>query len=372
MAYAQWDSESIYFTGDEYFTDLVASLKDARVSVELESYIFIKGVIADRVVEQLIAAAKRGVKVRLMVDGVGSPTFRWDYWPQLKAAGVRMKYYRAIPWVLSRLPGDPEGFFQRLLSRWRNMNRGNHRKFALIDKKIMFSGSFNISDVHVHEVSGKETWKDLGVRVEGKDLKYAHRAFQRAFRGWSALNLPARSPNLLLLNDSYLHKFRSRHQHLQHLKQARHRIWLATPYFVPIGSVYRRLVRQAKRGCDVRLIIPKKNDVFFMHWISLPLIKELARKGVKVFVYQPRFSHQKLFIADDWMCVGSTNLNHRSFLHDLEMDVVISHEENKAELERNYLLDQQASEPFDRSEWATLPFWQKVLASVFILLKYWA
>ncbi len=368
----QWDEEMLYFSGDKYFADLLNAIRNAKQFIELESYIFLKGVLGDRMVHELCEAAGRGVKVRMIVDGFGSPRFLADYGAQLKKAKVKLRFFRVIPWMLWRVPGDPQGFFKRLLLRWRQMNRGNHRKFALIDHKILYVGSYNINDVHLNEVSGNEAWKDLGVCVGGRDLKYAKRAFQRAYRGWTALNLPARSPRLLLLNDSYLHKRRTRHQHLYHLTKAQERIWLATPYFVPIGSVYRRLVRQAKRGVDVRIIIPKKSDVFFMHWISLPLIKALSDKGVKVFVYQPRFAHQKLFIADNWMCVGSTNLNHRSFLHDLEMDVVISRDENKALLEKNYLLDQNASEAFARSEWSTLPIWQRVLASVFILLKYWA
>lgn len=369
---ARWDEETLFFSGDKYFAELLRSIQTATMSVELETYIFLKGQLAERLTTELIAAARRGVRVRLIVDGVGSPQFISEYWPRLKEGGVKIRFFRLIPWVLRRVPGDPESLFKRLLLRWRQMNRGNHRKFALIDRKVLYVGSFNVSDLHLQEVSGNETWKDLGVRVSGGDLKYAKRAFDRAFSGWAAFNFPARSPKLLLLNDSFLHKRRTRHQHLHHLKIARERIWLATPYFVPIGTVFRRLVRRAKRGCDVRVIVPKKNDVFFMHWISLPLIKELAKKGVKVYVYQPRFAHQKLFIADDWMCIGSTNLNHRSFLHDLEMDVVISHDDNKAKLEANYLNDLKSSEPFDRSEWRNLAIWQRVLASVFIVLKYWA
>jgi cardiolipin synthase len=369
---ARWDEETLFFSGDKYFAELLSSIQSATNSVELETYIFHSGKLADRLVAELITTARRGVRVRVMVDGVGSPQFVTDYWPRLKEGGVRIRFYRLIPWVLRRMPGDPQGFFKRMILRWRRMNRGNHRKFALIDRKVMYVGSFNVSDIHLQEVSGQKTWKDLGVRVAGKDLKYARRAFDRAFRGWTAFNLPARSPKLLLLNDSFLHKRRTRHQHLIHLRSARERIWLATPYFLPIGSVFRRLVRQARRGVDVRIMIPKENDVFFMNWISLPLIHKLAKKGVKVFVYQPRFAHQKLFIADDWMCLGSTNLNHRSFLHDLEMDVVISHPDNKTRLENNYLTDLKASEPLSRSDLSQLSLWQRVLASLFIVLKYWA
>ncbi len=368
----RWKEEVLFDSGDEYFVELLSSIRRASIVIEMESYIFIKGVLADRVVSELIRAAARGVRVRLIVDGWGSPGFLWDYYPQLRKAGVKIRFFRVVPVILRRLPGDPKGFFQRMLNRFRGLNRGNHRKFCLIDNRELYVGSFNISDVHLKELSGDQAWKDLGVRVSGGDLRYAGRAFQRAFRGWTALNWPMRSPELLLLNDSFLHKRRTRNQHLRHIRKAEHNIWLATPYFVPIGALVRALVRKARRGVDVRIMVPKENDVFLMHWLSWPLMQYLVRNGVKVFIYQPRFAHQKLFIADHWMCIGSTNLNHRSFLHDLEMDVVITHDDNRAKLVAGYIADQKLSEPFDRSEWAHLPFWHRWIAAVVILLKYWA
>ncbi|MGE4130598.1 MAG: phosphatidylserine/phosphatidylglycerophosphate/cardiolipin synthase family protein [Bdellovibrionales bacterium] len=368
----QWTEETLYTSGDVYFRHLIQSLSHAQSSIQLETYIFLKGVLADRVCRELCTAAARGVKVEVLIDGWGSPHFIVDYYTDLVAAGVRVRFFRAFPWIFRRLPGDPSGLFRRLAWRWRKINRGNHRKFCLIDGLELFVGSFNVADVHLEEVSGEKAWKDIGVRVKGSELRYAARAFQRSFRGWKALNWPMRSPNLLLLNDSYLHKRRTRSAHIERIKLAKERIWLATPYFIPIGRVFRLLKRKARLGVDVRLMIPKYNDVFFMNWISYPLMRELAKSGVTVLVYQPRFAHQKIFIADDWMCVGSTNLNHRSFLHDLEMDVVISHPANKRRLANEYLRDQNESEEFDRSDLATLPWWKKLVSYLFSMLKYWA
>lgn len=372
MKLEQWQDEKLFLSGDEYFAELLKALETAHSTIEMETYIFERGLLGDRMAHALSAAALRGVRVRLIVDGLGSPNFLHDYWQTLRDNGVRVRFFRVIPFIMRRLPGDPDGIFKRILERWRRVNRGNHRKFALIDKKILFVGSFNVSDVHLSEVLGPKAWKDVGLRVAGQDLRYAHRAFQRAYRGWTAFNLPARSPKFLLLNDSFLHKRTTRNQHLYHLKKARHRIWLATPYFVPIGTIFRVLIRQAKAGVDVRLIVPDKNDIFFMPWISYPLLRELSKNGVKVFIYKPQFAHQKVFIADNFMCIGSTNLNHRSFLHDLEMDVVLTRDENKRRLLENYENDVRESEPFDRSNWSHLPFWQRFFSSFFILLKYWA
>jgi cardiolipin synthase len=173
------------------------------------------------------------------------------------------------------------------------------------------------------------------------------------------------------LNDSFIHKRRARLQTLQRMRKATSRIWLATPYFVPVGSVYRRLVKKAKHNVDVRLMVPQKNDVWFMRWLSWPILHDLAKKGVKIFIYQPRFSHQKIFIIDDWICIGSTNLNHRSFLHDLEMDVVLTHTENKTKVVSSYEGDQLFSIIYDPEEWLRLPRWKRLLSSTVLLAKYW-
>lgn len=367
-----WDQEILFSTGDEYFASLLEAIRHARHTIEIETYIYEKGVLGDRVTEKLIAAAKRGVRVRLIVDGWGSPGFYRDYFTSLKKAGVHVRFFRATPWIVERLPGDPGNPFYRLLMRFKKINSGNHRKFCLVDHTDLWVGSYNVSDVHLHEVQGDSAWKDVGVRVRGPEVRYAQRAFQRAFRGWTALNWPARSPRLLLLNDSIIHKRRARIEQISRMGRAKERIWLATPYFVPVGKLFRILGRQAKRGLDVRLIVPMKNDVWFMKWMSPPLMRSLTRKGVQVYLYTPIFSHQKLVIVDDWISVGSTNLNHRSFLHDLEMDVVITHENNQRKIVENYVKDLSLSRPFDSSEWASLPWWKRILSSVFLLAKYWS
>lgn len=367
-----WDEEKLFTTGDDYFAGLLAAVERAQSSIELESYIFEKGVLADRLVEKLLAAVKRGVRVRLIVDGWGSPGFAVDYWPQLKAGKVKVHFFRVIPWILRRFPGDPQSLPRRILTRLRSVNRGLHRKFCIIDGKELWVGSFNVSDVHLKETLGEQAWKDIGVCVRGRELKHAHRAFQRAYRGWAAPNWPTQSPRLLLLNDSFLHQRRTRLEHIQRLKKATKRIWVSTPYFVPIGQVYRLLAKKAKQGLDVRVIVPRQNDVWLMKWVSWPLLKGLADKGVRVFVYEPRFSHQKVFIADNWICIGSTNFNHRSFLHDLEMDVVITREENRQRVITDFQHDQNLSIPFDLSAWSRLSLRERLFCMVFNLLKYWS
>lgn len=367
-----WDEEILFTSGDDYFAGLLSAIDSAKQIIEFETYIFETGVLGERVAQKLIGAASRGIRVRMIIDGWGSPAFAHDYLDRFRTAGIRVRFFRVTPWLMRRVPGDPASFRRRIVQRWTRANLGNHRKSCIIDKRELWAGSFNVSDVHLREVKGADAWKDVGVKVTGADVRYAIRAFQRAFRGWRALSLPGRSPKLLLLNDTYLHKRRARIRYIRRLRHAEKRIWIATPYFAPIGRVFRILRRQAIRGVDVRIMIPTKNDVRFMRWISLPILHALARRGVKVFMYEPRFAHQKVMIADDWVCVGSTNLNHRSFLHDLEMDVVLTRPENRERITERFLRDQDASQVFDKNTWSQLPLWERIMTSLLTWAKYWS
>src|SRR5665213_1993004 len=120
---SHWEDEVLYNTGDEYFAGLLNAIRLAKTSIELETYIFEKGILADRMVTQLMQASRRGVKVRILVDGWGSPGFAAAYWPQLKHAGVKVRFFRVSPWILWRLPGDPRNPLYRLFLRLRKVNQ---------------------------------------------------------------------------------------------------------------------------------------------------------------------------------------------------------------------------------------------------------
>ena len=189
----RWEEEELFTTGDEYFARLLLAIERAHHSIELETYIFEKGKLAERMLLALMLAARRGVRVRLIVDGWGSPAFVHDYWPRLKSAGVRERFFRVNPWIMRRLPGDPRGFIYRMFYRLRYVNRGIHRKSCLLDNSELWVGSFNISDVHLQEVYGNEAWKDMGVRVRGAEIKYAKRAFSARISrlaGWPQFSRP--------------------------------------------------------------------------------------------------------------------------------------------------------------------------------------
>ena len=350
---AVWDQETLYFSGDQYFSALLQAIASATRTISFEVYIFEKCKTGDRIINELIRAAQRGVQIRLIIDGLGSPEFARVYLPQLKQAKIRVKFYRAIPWLWQRLPGEASYWILRVRDRFKRVNKGNHRKYCLIDNKKLFVGSFNVSDIHSESLSGAMAWRDLAAEVEGPEIAIT-------------------KSKLLLTNESFLRRRFKQSPIVKKIKDAQKRIWIETPYFVPTGKVIRSLIKAAKRKVDVSVVVPMTSDVWAVQWMSLSIIHHLTLRGVKVYVYGHQFNHRKIFILDDWMCLGSSNLNHRSLLHDLEMDVVITHESNKAHLEESCLKTHRDSVIYQTNDWQKIPRGKRWLGNILLYLRYWA
>jgi len=155
------------------------------------------------------------------------------------------------------------------------------------------------------------------------------------------------------------------------MRRARHRIWIATPYFVPERRILASLLRLPNWLHDAKILIPLRSDFWVVKLASLTLYQHLISRGLQVFEYQPRFFHGKVLVIDDWMIIGSTNLNHRSFLHDLELDIVLTHAETREHLVRqwhNWLKD---STWVDESRIIHLSLWEKLIGRFIMLFRWW-
>jgi cardiolipin synthase len=179
-----------------------------------------------------------------------------------------------------------------------------------------------------------------------------------------------RSSPLRLNQTIYMKRFFYKN-FLQRIQKAEKRIWLMTPYFIPKRRLIRVLGKAAKRGVDVRIIISEKTDVKFFKWLQFFYYVYLVKKGVKVYQYSESVLHAKNYILDDFMTIGSTNLNHRSFIHDLEVDLVIQDEDNKKKIEEHFLasISEQNSITLDTLKQRAL--WDRMLSRLFFLFKYW-
>lgn len=376
---SNFQHEIIFFNGEEYFNALLSDIGKATHSIDLETYIFELDDLGKKIITALLDAAKRGVQVRILVDGSGTPNWGGNLVDSLEKAGAITRVFHPYPWHLwqwsrtfVRLPNLLKAIYLML-----KMNSRNHRKTCLIDKKIAFAGSFNISGSHLSSSKTKAGWRDTGIRLRGVNLSELSKTFESA---WSHLPIQERikhffhhiySNPIIRVNNSWLRRRVLYKNLLRRIARCKKRVWITNAYFVPDNFLLKRLVDSAERGIDVRILLPKKSDVMIMPWASNNFYQNLLYAGARIFEYLPSILHAKTLIIDDWMTIGSSNLNHRSIFHDLEIDINIREESSKKILEQQFSADLENSREITWVEWQKRSPFQKLIGQMVLYLKYW-
>jgi cardiolipin synthase len=320
MKVRPWSREVVYFDSKSYFSDLFSFIDSARSSIEIETYIFELDEVGNELFHRLQKATDRGVRVRVILDGVGTWFTQGKIGQSLKKARVEVKIFH------------PFKIFGIALSQF---NKRLHRKVVILDRKIVFTGSFNIT---------AQPNRDTGVRLEGGGVLDFSNAFDRLWgrrfrRGEESRGVPIQ----VRLNESKRLRRLCNHDLSRRIHSAESRVWITNAYFVPPFFLLRDLCEAGLRGRDVRLILPGKPDHRYMKWLSQAFYRTLLLSGVRIFEYQKIFLHAKTWIIDEWVMVGSTNLNHRSLIHDLEVDVVLNSVDSKSALEKQFAKDLEDS-----------------------------
>lgn len=362
MIVNQWAKEKTFFTGDEYFAAITNDIRKARESIAVECYIFEFDELGRGLVEALVEAAKRGVKVRVIVDGIGSAYSASSLQREFAQGGVEFKVYHPI-------------FGSWYIPVFRTLNRRNHRKVWIFDGKAAYAGSFNISKVHTSLVP--DPWRDSGLRVEGEGVELLRNAFEKIWRKnkiWKR-KLPyyddTISSQLVRLNDGNNRRRAYYRELLFRIRDAKSYICFGNAYFAPHFRIVMELCYSARRGVDVHLLVPRKSDIFFMPWVGSSYYYVLLKSGVKIHEYLPTVFHAKNYVIDDWMLIGSSNLNYRSLFHDLEVDFRVTVPENKKIFLDEINRDIRNSELVTYSSFRKISWFRKRLTQFFLLFKSW-
>lgn len=378
-----WEREIFYFNSDDYFTQLTNAIEAARDTVDIEMYIFLPDEMGRWLEDVLIRAAKRGVRVRLIIDGIGALGWVGAWRDEFQQAGVQLKIWNPV-YTGPFWTGILNAIRKRGISRFFfNINRRTHRKYVVVDGELAFVGSQNIARDHVPKFVGDHAWRDTGLALRGDGIKIIERAFVHAwdrsyaidgtrphwFRRRRAPRLNLESP--VRLNVTRRMRFRFWRDLIKRVRRAQDKIWLTTPYLSPTRFLLRSLKRASLRGCDVRILLPAQSDVFFMRWIQTSYYDFLIRNRIRVFEYQPTFLHAKSVSIDNWAMVGTTNMNTRSFLHDLEIDIVLSGDQARKELENQFVRDLQYAREIKASDLAQKAWMSRLGRWVSFFLRYW-
>lgn len=375
-----WTSEEVFFNGDDYFKSLLRDIDQAREYITVEVYIFKDDVLGLEIAQHLLDAQNRGVRVQVIVDGLGSYQFQNRFSHLLADSGMSVKLYNPLPF-LHPFYGKLSTYrkFQIFVTRALRLNKRNHRKIITLDYHIMYTGSFNFSVEHT-QLSHEKAWQDMGVRVTGPAVNYAVLNFKRSWKlrdyfrfkkqmiGVQRIKWrqsPLRLSHTLFMKRFFYENF------VRRINRAHSRIWFTSPYFIPKRRVIKALGRAARRGVDVRLLVSSKSDVKLFRTLQFFYFPYLIKAGVKVFQYTDTVLHAKNYIIDDWMTIGSTNLNHRSMLHDMEVDLVIQEKRNLILIEEHFKHCSEAQPLITAELMKARPFKDRLLSQLFFIFRYW-
>jgi cardiolipin synthase len=240
----------------------------------------------------------------------------------------------------------------------------------------MYTGSYNFTAEHTRFHTEKK-WKDLGVRVVGSQVKIAVLSFKKIwnlkeYRQYKKIEKNyIKNIASIQLNHSVFMKQLYYRQLLRNIRNAKDRIWLITPYFIPTGAFIRALGKAAARGVDVQILTSSKSDVKIFQTLQFFYYPFLLKKGAKVYQYTETVLHAKSFIIDDWITIGSSNLNHRSLIHDLEVDLAIQRGDNRKRIEIDFITSTQSQLEVTKKHVDQRSLWDRFLSNLYFIFKYW-
>jgi cardiolipin synthase len=339
--------------GQEIFPAMLKAMAAAQKSIRLETYIYSDGKLGRQFLGALLAAARRGVRVQILVDALGSWLLLDDFFEPLVAGGAEVRRFNP-------------------LHLWRFGVR-NHRKLLICDDATMFIGGFNVADEYDGD-GVTRGWCDVGVRIENPALArelaasfdelFALSDFRRnplmRLRAFKRKRKPLKKPaGELLLSHPGRGAGPFQTALYQDLARARE-VRIVSAYFLPTRRVRRDLMRVARRGGRVQLILAGQSDILVSQLAARSLYHRLLKAGVEIYEYQPQVLHAKLILSDGVVYVGSSNLDIRSL--NLNYELMLRLEDKTAAVEAREIFERllKHSKRIEPRQWRkSQTFWQR-------------
>lgn len=336
--------------GEEYFPAMLQSIATAQQCIFLEQYLVTTGTIGKQFVQALADAVHRGVKVSCLFDDYGSRGLTQDSRQQLINAGIQLCFYNPI-----KLP------------KWQSALFRDHRKLLLVDSTTAFVGGAGITDEFVTH-NKNAGWHDSMLKIQGAVLQDWHQLFQATWQQITGIEIPCpamdsshaewHQTGQVLVNHPW-------HQEINQLAlnkmhHATKHIWITTPYFVPSWKLRRRMKRMATQGVDVRLLLA--GDLSDHPWVSHAARRyytRLLKNHVRIFEYQPRFTHSKIVLCDHWVSIGSSNLDRWNQRWNLDANQAIDDAGFAEVTKAIFLRDFAQSKEIKLDQWLQRPRWHR-------------
>lgn len=356
----------VYSYGRDKFEALFNDIRAAEEYIHLQYYIIEDDHIGRALRDALIERAKAGVRVRVIYDDFGC----W---------GVSRKFFRSI-----REAGiDIHPFFKVVFPPFATrINWRNHRKLAVIDGEVAYVGGMNVADRYIDGGSKFGCWRDTHMRITGPAVAAVQYSFavDWSFMGQSLLQEPVdislpkgpgEAAGLQMMRCGPTSEWSNVSLYmLKAIGNAKKRVYIQTPYFLPTDAMLSALQAAALSRVDVRVMIPLKSDSSTLTLASYSYIMECLRAGIKIYLFEAGMLHSKTMMIDDRLsAIGSANIDFRSFEHNFEETMFIFSSEVNTTLRAQFMADLQQSTRVRASVWRRRPIIQKAKESIVRLLS---
>ena len=355
----------ILTNGSQFYAAMVDTIRAARLSVNLEAYIFEPGVIAERFIDVLVDRARAGVEIRIVLDSIGSSRMGGAPVRRLRRAGCHVHFYQSIS-------------FYRL----HRLNNRTHRELLIVDGAVALTGGAGIADWWAAPGRRGPMWRDTMARVEGPMVTALQGVFAENWlecsgeiligpRQWRRLGDAAGTEAMLVKSSPSDRATASRVVFQMLIEGAAREIAVSTPYLLPDRSLRQAFARAARRGVRVRVLVPGRfADQRLVRLASRRMYHELLDGGIRLFEYRPAMMHAKTLIVDGtWAVVGTTNIDNRSFEHNDEVNVAFRDPAIAERLLQDFEADLAVSDEITSRQWTARPVIERLVEPVCWILE---
>lgn len=354
----KYNTVSTYYCGYDFITAMLKAINRAKNHIHIEFYIFMEDATGHIVRDALIDKAHEGVKIRIIIDDLGSWHTKEKFLNEMRKEGIEIVRFLPV-----KLP---------LISN--KINYRNHRKLIVIDGKTGFVGGMNIADRYIKGVKWG-TWRDTQIKVEGYavheyqtifllDWFFATKQFIKDKYYFPKCSTEGTAIVQTVTSAPFSNWRRIMQGLVLAITRAKSYFYIQTPYFMPTEPIICAMQTAALSGVDVRLIIPEHSDSNMTHLATRSYLKDVLKAGVKVYMYTAGFVHSKMMVSDDMLSiVGSTNMDFRSFEQNFEINSFIYDQETAIDLKQQYMTDIKNCKRITMHKWQKRPMYVKFLES---------
>jgi cardiolipin synthase len=344
----------LLINGEATFDSILDGIANAEQYILFQFYMIHDDGLGRRIQQALIERARNGVHVYLLYDEIGSKGLPAEYIDELRAAGIEVSSFKPTQGARNR--------FQ--------LNFRNHRKMVVVDGNVAWVGGHNVGDEYLGLDPEFSPWRDTHVRLKGPVVQQMQMAILSDWY-WATRKLPevnwtpqqaADDVTAMIFPFGPVGDFEGASLFFSAaLHNAKQRIWLSAPYFVPDEAVMKALQLAALRGVDVRVITTGKGDSLPVYLAAFHYIEKLRGLGIKFYAYKPGFLHEKVMLVDDTLStVGTPNFDNRSFRLNFEVTSVIIDRQFASEMEAMFETDFAHAERIDPDSLSDRPLWWRI------------